>query len=122
MSNYYLGTSPADILGDNPRYFYALRKNENGSLFFLKNDQLTEVESIEINKSGNQNQNYTDFENGVDFYEGINVNHEAMFENLKYPQYRWDTRSVLYYIDAEGQLVARINQGYQYPTGLSEEE
>jgi hypothetical protein len=122
MSNYYLGKSPVDLLGDNPRYFYALRKNENGSLFFLKNDQLTESEAIEINKPGNLNDNYTDFENNVDFYEGINVNHEVIFKNLKYPQYRWDNRSILYYIDNEGQLVARLNQGYQYPEGISEEE
>jgi hypothetical protein len=122
MSNYYLGTSPTDLLGDNPRYFYALRKNSNGSLFFVKSDQLTSSESLEINLPGNLEGNYTDFETGVDFFEGINVNHEQIFENLKYPQYRWDSKSVFYYIDNEGQLVARINRGYQYPEGLSEEE
>lgn len=122
MSNYYLGQSPNDILGDSPRYFYALRKNENGSLFLVKNDQLTEVENIEINKTGRFEDNYTDFESGVDFFEGINVNHETMFENLRYPQYKWDSRSYLYYIDNDGQLVVRINQGYVYPSGLSEEE
>jgi hypothetical protein len=122
MSNYYLGTSPTDLLGDNPRYFYALRKNANGSLFFVKSDQLTDTDSLEINKIGNQEDNYTDFETGVDFFEGINVNHEVIFKNLKYPQYRWDSKSVIYYIDNEGQLVARLNRGYQYPEGISEDE
>lgn len=121
MSNYYLGTSPVDVLGTDPRYFYALRKNENGSLFFTKNDQLTEDEALEVNFPGNSLDNYTDFESGVDFFEGINVNHEVMFKNLKYPQYRWDNRSMVYFIDSEGQLVARINRGYNYPEGLSEE-
>jgi hypothetical protein len=122
MSNYYLGTSPENILGNTPRYFYALRKNENGSLYFIKNDNLKENQSIDINSVGESEDNYNDFEVGVDFYEGINVNHIAEFANLKYPQYRWDNRSMLYYIDNDGQLVVRLNQGYTYPTGISEEE
>lgn len=120
MSNYYLGQSPELILGDTPRYFYALRKNENGSLFLVKNDNIKDGQSIEINDPGASEDNYNDFEVGVDFYEGLNVNHQQMFANLKYPQYRWDNRSILYYINAEGELVARINQGYVYPTGVSE--
>jgi hypothetical protein len=128
MSNYYLGTSPDALLGNNPRYFYALRKNANGSMFFVKSDQLTGDESIEINKIGNLEDNFNDFETSVDFFEGINVNHEVEFKNLKYPQYRWDSKSVIYYIDDEGQLVVRINQGRREidnkydPAGLSEEE
>ena len=120
MSNYYLGQSPELILGDTPRYFYALRRNSDGSLYFIKNDNIKDKESIDINNPGDLAENFTDFETGVDFYEGVNVNHQQVFENLKYPQYRWDNRSVLYYVNAEGELVARVNQGYTYPTGLSE--
>lgn len=121
MSNYYLGNSVADTLGSNSRYFYGLRRNSNGSLFFARNDQLTDQDAIEINFPGDPLENYNDFEANVDFFEGLNVNHEVMFENLKYPQYRWDNKSVLYFIDEEGQLVARTNRGYEYPTGLSED-
>lgn len=121
MANtYYLGTAPEDVLGSTPRYWYGIRKNENGSLFLVKNDNITDSASIDVNEIGDLEDNYNDFEVGVDFYEGINVNHERMFANLKYPQYRWDNRSILYYIDSEGQLVARINQSYTYPTGVSE--
>lgn len=120
MSNYYLGTAPEQVIGDTPRYFYALRRNANGSLFLVKNDNIKDGQSIEINDPGPSSDNYTDFEVGVDFYEGINANHQEVFGNLKYPQYRWDNRSILYYINAEGELVARINQGYVYPTGVSE--
>lgn len=120
--NYYLGRTPGDVLGDRPRYFYALRKNSNGSLYFTKIDNLKNNESIDVNNLGSSEDNYNDFEPGVDFFEGINVNHIAEFVNLKYPQYRWDDRSVLYYIDSEGQLVVKINEGYTYPTGVSEEE
>lgn len=121
MSNYYLGTSPEQVLGDTPRYFYALRKNENGSMYFVKNDNIKDGQSIEINNTGLLEDNYNDFEVNVDFYEGIDVYHRPIFGNLKYPQYRWDNRSIFYYINAEGELVARINQGYTYPTGVSEE-
>jgi len=31
---------------------------------------------------------------------------------------RWDSRSLYYYINDEGQLVVRINQKYTYPTGI----
>ena len=121
MNNYYLGTSPESVLGNTPRYFYALRKNENGSLFLLKNDNLKDSGSIEVNDVGPLEDNYNDFEVGVDFFEGINVNHQQLFGNLKYPQYRWDSRNIVYYVDSEGQLVVRINQGYVYPTGVSED-
>jgi hypothetical protein len=121
MSNYYLGTAPADILGSTPRYFYGLRKNENGSIFVVKSDQIKEGDSIEINEPGEPSGNYNDFEPGVDFFEGITVNHQRVFENLKYPQYRWDNRSVNYYINANGELVARINQGFTYDENSSED-
>lgn len=120
MSNYYLGSAPEQVLGDTPRYFYALRKNQNGSLFLVKNDNIKDGQSIDINNPGATEDNYNDFEVGVDFYEGVNVNHQQMFANLKYPQYRWDNRSIVYYVNADGELVARINQGYTYPTGVSE--
>ena len=63
-------------------------------------------------------QNYEDFEQGQDFYEGRNVNHEKVYTNLNYEQFRWDNRSINYYIDDSGNLVARINEGYTYPTGV----
>lgn len=121
MSNYYLGTSPENLLGDTPRYFYGLRKNENGSLFFIKNDNIADDETIEINNPGDQSDNFNDYEVGVDFYEGIDVYHRKVFQNLKYQQYRWDERSIMYYIDDEGNLVVKVNQGYDYPAGVSED-
>ena len=114
MSNFYLGQNPADVLGDNPRYFYALRRNENGSLFLLRSDQLKDDDTIELNTPGDQAENYTDFEIGVDFYEGIDVNHEKVFDNLKYDQYRWDDRGLFYYVDDDGQLVVKINRSVEY--------
>jgi len=120
-SNYYLGTDPLTRLGDTPRFFYGIRKNENGSLFLQRNDQMRSNDSIEINRVGDETENFNGFEIGVDFYEGIDVNHNVEYQNLKYQQYRWDDRAIFYYIDDEGQLVARINNGYTYDEGSSEE-
>jgi hypothetical protein len=118
-STYYLGTSPDEALGDSPRYWYALRRNQDGELFLLRSDQLKDKDSIELNLPGDPAETFEDFEPGVDYFEGIAADHEVEYDNLVYTQYRWDDRNMLYYIDSEGRLTQRINQGYTYPTGHS---
>lgn len=118
-TTYYLGTTPEQALGDSPRYFYALRRNSDGELYFLRSDQLKDKDGIEINEVGVDSENFEDFEVGIDFFEGIDADHNKVSENMKYTQYRWDNRNILYYINADGQLVARLNQSYTYPSGIS---
>lgn len=118
-ANYYLGTTPETALGDSPRYWYALRRNQDGELFLLRSDQLKDKDSIELNLPGDPAENFEDFEPGIDYFEGIRADHEIEHENLVWIQYRWDNRNMLYYIDNEGRLTQRINQGYAYPTGHS---
>jgi hypothetical protein len=118
-STYYLGTSPDEALGDSPRYWYAIRRNEDGELFLLRSDQLIDKDTVELNLPGDPAENFEDFEPGVDYFEGVTADHEIEYDNLVWTQYRWDNRSMLYYIDSEGRLVQRINQGYTYPTGHS---
>ena len=118
-SNYYLGRDPIDTLGQSPRYWYALRRNQDGELFIVRSDQLTDKDASEINIPGDPADNFEDFEPGVDFFDGVDAEHEPEFENMYYPQYRWDDRSIFYYVDSQGQLIQRINQGYTYPTGTS---
>ena len=118
-STYYLGQSPDEALGDSPRYWYALRRNQDGELFLLRSDQLKDKDSIELNLPGAPAENFEDFEPGVDYFEGIGADHEVEYENLVWTQYRWDNRNLLYYIDNQGRLTQRINQGYTYPTGTS---
>lgn len=116
--NYYLGQNPDDLLGGQPRFFYALRRTDEGEIYFLRVDNLKDDEAIDLNNPGLPEDNYNDFEVGVDFYEGRDINHNLTFLNLKYEQYRWDDRSMFYYIDDDGQLTVRINKGYTYPTGI----
>lgn len=117
MSNYFFGNTQEQVLGDVPKYFYGLRRTEDGSLFFARINQLS-GESLTINNPGDVENNYDDFEAGVDFFEGRNANHEIVYENLKYEQYRWENRNLYYYINDNGELVVRIDQKYTYPTGI----
>jgi hypothetical protein len=118
-STYYLGTSPDEVLGNSPRYFYAMRKNEDGELFLIRSDQLKDTDTIELNISGITEETFEDFEAGVDFLDGIDADHNVQYDNLKYPQYKWDERPIFYYIDSQGQLVMRINRSYTYALGIS---
>ena len=120
-STYYIGTSPEESLGDSPRYFYGLRRNDHGELFFVRSDQLADIDDVVINEPGSLADTFQDFEAGVDYLDGINAEHEILYENMKYPQYKWDNRSLFFYIDSQGQLVIRINRGYTYPVGISAE-
>jgi hypothetical protein len=116
---YFLGSTPDGALGDSPRYLYLIKRNDDGELFLVRSDQLRDKSSIELNNEGEPVDNFEDFEPGVDYLDGIDEDHELTYENLLWPQYRWDDRSILYYVDDDGHLTQRINQNYIYPTGHS---
>ena len=118
-NNYYLGRDPVETLGQSPRYWYALRRNDDGELYIVRSDQVTDKESYSINEVGDPTENFEDFEPGIDYFEGVDENHNKLYDNMKYTQYRWDDRSIFYYVDSEGNLVQRIFQGYSYPSGIS---
>jgi hypothetical protein len=114
---YYVGdVNQTDLLGaDNPRYFYAIRRTDDGLLYFAKIDQLKDSGSITINDPGLMQNDYTDFSYGVDFFEGrLSTDHSRPHTNLHWDQYRWDNKSAFYYINDNGEFVVRINQEYQY--------
>lgn len=115
---YYIGQQPTDLLGDTPRYFYGLRRTDQGDLYLGKVDQVVGSDAIQINTIGDQSQNFEDFEVGIDFFEGRDVEHNKILENLNYEQYKWDDKNMYYYIDDDGQLVVRIGANYQYPAGI----
>jgi len=119
---YFVGNdaSLSNVLGEgNPRYFYALRRDEEGLLYFAKVDQLTDTGLVTINNSGLTENDYTDFEYGVDFFDGrLLEDHSRPYSNLQWDQYRWDNKNVYYYINTAGELIVRINQAYVYPPEL----
>jgi hypothetical protein len=115
---YYVGNeySLNDILGDgNPRYFYGLARQDDGTLLFYKVDQLSSSASIAINVPGPNTANFENFEYGVDFFDGrLATDHSRPYPNLAFDQYRWDNKNCYYYLDNTGELVVRINQVYNY--------
>ncbi len=120
MSGNYVGFTPDHIQNAvQERFFYGLRRTDQGELFLSKADQLKTTDSITINNPGDPIENYPNFEEGQDFYEGRDVNHNLVYENLNYEQFRWDNRNIQYYVNDEGELVARINQNYTYDENSS---
>jgi len=121
--SHYIGNSPQDILnGIIKRYFYGLRRNDDGELFLIRIDQLASGnENITvINDVGIEEENFLDFEEGIDFLDGIEADGTVVYPNLRYPQFKWDGRNLTYYIDpTDGQFIVRISEDYQYPENIS---
>ena len=119
---YYIGGEIAlnDILGEgNPRFFYALRRQDDGvttgNLYFTKIDQLSSTDTITLNVPGSSANNFETFEYGIDFFDGrLASDHSRPYPNLAFDQYRWDGKNCYYYINANGELIVRINQVYTY--------
>lgn len=114
---YYVGqTTIADLLGaDNPRYFYALRRTDEGTLYFGKVDQIKDDYQVTVNIAGPNEDNFESFEYGTDYFEGrLESDHSRPFPNLYFDQYRWDNKNCYYYINDNGELVVRINKQYPY--------
>lgn len=121
MSN-YVGMNPDLIYAAiTDRFFYGLRRTDQGELFIGKVDQLSKTDSVNINKPGDETENFPGLEEGVDFYEGRNIFHNLIYDNLNYEQFRWDNKNIYYYINDEGELVMRINQSYTYDENSSSE-
>ena len=118
-NSYYLGRTPEEVLGNSPRYWYALRKNQDGELFLVRSDQVLDNDSYELNIPGPPEEDFIDFVVGTDYLDGIDATHEKPKENMYYPQYRWDSRSLFYYVDDEGMFTVKVNRGYNYPSGIS---
>ena len=116
--SYYAGSeiSLNDILGEgNPRFFYGLRRDESGTVFFSKIDQLKDFDTITLNAPGPNSGNFEQFEYGIDFFDGrLAEDHSRPYPKLTFDQYRFDGKNCYYYINANGELVVRINQAYTY--------
>jgi|TARA_R110002124_G_scaffold244473_1_gene409549 hypothetical protein len=116
---YYIGTTPSDVAaGFIKRYFYGLRRNDDGELFLQQLDQLRlgQENVVIVNDLGIASENYPDFEEGIDFLDGIDIDHEQLYPNLRYQQFKWENRSLLYYIEeSTGFFIQRISEAYTYP-------
>ena len=120
---YYVGgeVSQSDLLGaGNPRFFYALRRTDDGTLYFAKIDQLKDPGTIVVNDPGSAADDFQEFDYGVDYFDGRSAeDHSRPYANLHWDQYRWDNKNMYYYLDDQGNFVVRVNQAYTYdPTQI----
>ena len=81
-----MGQSITDMVNQtDARYFYGLRRTDDGELFFAKIDQLHAGESLQLNVEGDPANNYEDFEMGENFYEGrLQVDQANINRKLEY--------------------------------------
>ena len=121
MASFYQGTEVGTLLKSvkGSRFFYGLRRTDEGDLYLVKSDQLKATDGVQLNRPGDPEQNYPDFQRGIEFFEGRDEEHNTLYTNLRYEQFRWDDRNLIYYVDDEGNLIVRINQNYDFPDGVS---
>lgn len=96
------------------QFLYGFRRTDQGELFMGKIDQISKDDSITINNPGDPINNFTNFQEGQDFFEGRDTNHELVYKNLNYEQLRWDSKNLYYYVNAEGELVVSVNKKHNY--------
>lgn len=122
-NNYYLGQTPEEFFNKNERYFYGIRRDENGFLALSKISMDSSTDSIDVQNlmnTGSIEQTYDGFEEGVDFFDGIDAARNQNFAGLKYEQYKWSADDLYYYVDGQGQLCVRINVPYNYAEGITQ--
>lgn len=121
--SYFIGNTPEQTAaGFIKRYFYGLRRNDDGELFLARVDQLQggDENITVINDLGIEEENFPDFEEGIDFLDGVDGDGNVVYPNLRYPQIKWDGRSLIYYIEQDtGFFVQRISEGYVFPENIS---
>ena len=99
----------------NNRYFYGLRRTDQGELYMVKADLLKLEDGVQLNRPGDIDENYNNWSRGEDFFEGRDQQHRKTYPNLVYEQYKWDGRNVFYYVNSEGELVLKVNEAHTYP-------
>jgi hypothetical protein len=119
-SLYYVGDVAYSILGNDPRYLYALRREEDGTLYLNRFDQIGAETWVVNTPGGDPAEDYNDFTFNVDFLDGRNPDKTIEYDNLIYEQWRFDPRFVAYYINEDGYLVARVGRDFDYPANLLE--
>lgn len=96
------------------RFFYGIRRTDDGELFLSKVDQTKKGQSVVINQGDVSPENFQAFEVGQDFFEGRDIFHELVYETLKYEQFKWDNRDMLFYVDEDGYFTIKVNERHDY--------
>lgn len=114
MSN-YIGTGP--VSRDNRKYFYKITRNNNQELILTKVDLNSGDETVVINDPELEINNVKHAFHGFNTdYVVINTDeqHQIVDPPLGVSQYKVRNDNINYFIDDEGNFIARINAKYTY--------
>lgn len=104
------------------KHFYGLLRNDDGEIFFTKVNASDPDAVLTVNFPGDPKDNYPNFEFGDDFYEGRNAQHNIVYKNLAFEQFRFHDMNGYYYINEEGELVFKHNRPHTYEEGTSSDK
>lgn len=120
---YYIGRSIDNYNRREERYFYGLKRDETTGFVIIDkvnlDKSLDTLELVNLQGLTGEGAIYENIEEGVDFFEGRNMDHELKYDGLNYEQYKWSSDDLYYFIDEDGQLTVRINSPYYYPDGVT---
>lgn len=115
----YIGPSP-DYSSTSNRYLYALRRDDEGTLYIARLDSKDSTDSIDLvngilpeSLSG-----LVDLDSGEYFEGRSSTTKELVSETLNYEQWRWENKFISYYINADGEFVALVGEDRTYPTDV----
>lgn len=120
-NNFYLGQTPEQFLNQTARYFYGMTRTNDGFLKVTKVnlDSDTDPVSLEDLTTLNSNGFYDNFEEGIDFFEGVDgTTRMPNYAGLNFEQYKWSPDDLYYYVDANGVLSVRVDVPYNYSFGV----
>lgn len=112
-SVYYIGNTPRAVAKQtrSQRFFYGMR-SDGEELVLCKVDAFDSNDGVLVNEIGdNPLDDFPYFIPGIDFFEGNDENHAERYPSLIYQQYKWDDGNYSYYVDDNGELTLRVNQG-----------
>ena len=121
-NNYYLGQTPEEYFNKNEKYFYGIARDTNGFLVLTKVNLDSSTDTIDLqdlNNIGAIERTYDGFEEGIDYFDGIDAARNQSFVGLNFEQYKWSADDLYYYVNGEGQLCVRINVPYNYSEGIT---
>tara|TARA_S200000501_G_scaffold36018_1_gene29788 strand:- start:845 stop:1210 length:366 start_codon:yes stop_codon:yes gene_type:complete len=108
------GTVGQTVAQANDFTVHALRRDSEGMLHYTK-ARSTEDDVFDFHRLDGEQ--YENFLQGTDYVtEPSGAKVTTTDPDDKYQQFRFDFRNILYFIDDEGYLVARLNKTYDYTT------
>jgi hypothetical protein len=108
-------------LDERPRYYYGLRRDEEGTLWLGKADLKDPNDNVRLyaqpltRDGGLSPIPFHEFFNQRELYDTDATNPE---EALYYQQWRIDKVKISYYIDDNGEFVASVGADRTYPTDV----